>query len=802
MRIAFLTPWSVASTASWSGVIAPMYAALGERAEVIPVETNGIGDAFIDRALCRLLDGQWGRYLTGHALPTAARHARVVRERLRHIRPDVVLAVAASQDVALLCYPAPVVHVSDTTFTAIREYYPIFSNLNPLSAVQARVQADLSSRRASWTVAATAWARDALIRDDGIEPETITVAPFGPATAPSVWPRPDHGHDCLRLLMVASDWERKGGPDVLAAASAARQRGVAVELTVVGSVPDDLPGWVRRPGRLDRQQMAAEYERCDVVIELARSSAAGVVLTDAAAFGLPVVARRTGGVETIVTDRVTGYLVTPEASATDVAEVLAILADPAHRAALGRAARAAHESSLNWGAWADAALESCRSAQGAPPPASSPWPQWQRNTPGRRLLMVSLSLPTHRPQHAGGRYVSVLAEELQASHDLVTVVPDGPANRTVAEDDPLGRYALLGPARQSHGRERWGYRIAHRLQMIAQRFDPAGPNIPLLYDLAQVPELRELVETADLIDLQWPDYAKAAAWFRRINPRARIVSTYHDVLEQRFGRMARGARGIERMKLTLQTWWQRSSERRGANASDQVVTFSAKDADLLARAGVRAPIRVVDPPLGFGDPPTWTPPTTPVATFVGPLTRPENDAAVRWLVTDIWPRVRSEVPTARLTVVGAGASAELQRMVGLVSGVELAGFVDDLDGVYAGSSVVVVPLHHGAGVKFKVVEALLAGVPIVTTTVGAEGIGGPELFVALTDDAATFAAGVVQALNAPDREAAAAAQAVAADRYGYQKFASAVAAVYGKPSAARLHSKEQSTRKDQSEWGS
>ena len=106
-------------------------------------------------------------------------------------------------------------------------------------------------------------------------------------------------------------------------------------------------------------------------------------------------------------------------------------------------------------------------------------------------------------------------------------------------------------------------------------------------------------------------------------------------------------------------------------------------------------------------------------------TRPRS-----WTIDHVWPLVHAARPDAVLRFIGGGASDELRdRVAGLPdgSGVVLAGFVDDLDAEYAAAAVALVPVLQGAGVKFKTVEALCHGVPVVTTTVGAEGIEGDDL---------------------------------------------------------------------------
>jgi GT2 family glycosyltransferase len=129
--------------------------------------------------------------------------------------------------------------------------------------------------------------------------------------------------------------------------------------------------------------------------------------------------------------------------------------------------------------------------------------------------------------------------------------------------------------------------------------------------------------------------------------------------------------------------------------------------------------------------------------FVGGFGHHPNADAVGWFLDQILPLVRAEAPDLVFHVVGGGYPASLRSTAG--SRVVFHGQVSDLAPLYASARMVVAPLRFGAGMKGKVVESMLQGVPCVTTTVGAEGFGaepGRELMVA--DDAAAFARAVLR----------------------------------------------------------
>lgn len=139
--------------------------------------------------------------------------------------------------------------------------------------------------------------------------------------------------------------------------------------------------------------------------------------------------------------------------------------------------------------------------------------------------------------------------------------------------------------------------------------------------------------------------------------------------------------------------------------------------------------------------------------FVGGFAHPPNADGVLWFAREVFPRIREALPETKFYVVGSRVTEEIQALEGQIPGVVIKGFVseEELTALYQSCRMVVVPLRYGAGVKGKVVEAIYNGAPIVTTSVGAEGIPEVEKVLSIADGPQEFAAKVIQLYADPGK---------------------------------------------------
>lgn len=168
--------------------------------------------------------------------------------------------------------------------------------------------------------------------------------------------------------------------------------------------------------------------------------------------------------------------------------------------------------------------------------------------------------------------------------------------------------------------------------------------------------------------------------------------------------------------------------------------------------------------------------------FFGTLNYGPNRDGIRWFCRDIWPMICSARPDVRLEIVGIDPPPDVMALSEL-PGVEVTGFVPDIRSKLWAATLSIAPLRWGGGTRLKILEALAAGCPTVSTSAGAEGLDledGKEILIADTAD--EFARAVIDLLQHPDKRAklSAAGQLSAAAKYDWGVIAQQLEKAYAR----------------------
>ena len=217
---------------------------------------------------------------------------------------------------------------------------------------------------------------------------------------------------------------------------------------------------------------------------------------------------------------------------------------------------------------------------------------------------------------------------------------------------------------------------------------------------------------------------------RQAAPRAKVL---YDTVDLHFVREERRAgvdlnEGTARLSAAM-----KEVEFALVRASEGAIAVTEPESDILTSEVPDRPVYVV--PLVYCERPLG--PTfhhREDLLFVGGFRHPPNVDAVRFLADEVMPRVRRSLPRVRLLIAGGDVSPELERLAS--ESISFLGWVPDLAPLYRRVRLVLAPLRYGAGMKGKIIESLSFGVPVLTTSVGAEGIGLEHGVHALVADGA------------------------------------------------------------------
>jgi glycosyltransferase involved in cell wall biosynthesis len=261
----------------------------------------------------------------------------------------------------------------------------------------------------------------------------------------------------------------------------------------------------------------------------------------------------------------------------------------------------------------------------------------------------------------------------------------------------------------------------HIRQLIQQADDQGRP-----YDAVHVEHLRG-----------------AAAADLRSGLNARVVYDAVDCLAE-LAHLAQHHSPCRSVRIVARSeeWRTRRAEDHLLRFADVITVAAERDRQAMLRDGVHEHVLVipngVERACAIG-----SLPDAPQAVFTGKLSYHANQAAVRWLLDHVWPRVQRGIPSAGLTIAGADPPNWLRERAQQL-GVELVANPDAIDPIIRSARVAIAPVIYSVGIQNKILEAMAAGRPVVTTSSGASGFQpGVLQALALADTSCAFAAEII-----------------------------------------------------------
>jgi glycosyltransferase involved in cell wall biosynthesis len=210
---------------------------------------------------------------------------------------------------------------------------------------------------------------------------------------------------------------------------------------------------------------------------------------------------------------------------------------------------------------------------------------------------------------------------------------------------------------------------------------------------------------------------------------------------------------VRRAYFKLQAERMYHYERRVSQASGHIVAVSRKDADEMRR--LFDVTRVSEIPTGVNIeyflPPEPRPPFAADLVFVGSMDWLPNVDGIVNFVREVLPLIRRKRPETTLAVVGRTPPPKLLQLAVADSKIQVTGTVPDIRPYLWGSAVSIVPLRIGGGTRLKIYEAMAAKIPVVSTTIGAEGLTvNPPHDIRIADAPQEFADQCLELLACPE----------------------------------------------------
>jgi len=338
----------------------------------------------------------------------------------------------------------------------------------------------------------------------------------------------------------------------------------------------------------------------------------------------------------------------------------------------------------------------------------------------KKILWISYCVPYDGVAHAGGKvhnfYIKELAREnydislLTFSHydelKKIDLIEYGINNKIIVHHNTLGSKLFWGMLSNLRG-----------INMFSGYAELVTPFVE--YHLRKaIKHLDTWNEKPDVIILQWTQIVLFIDLIKKIFPNIPVICIEEDVSFLSYERKIKNSKNIA-IKIIKNGQYNRlkGKELHALSMTDYIITSNKKDKAILEQCNIRKSIW------------TWTPYFKKYTDFLntgesknvifyGAMNREENYKSVIWFIEKVWGYIDDN--DAKLYIIGNNPNKKLYEYA--CDDVIITGFVDDVSRFFMNACCMVAPLLLGAGIKIKILEAMSAGIPVLTNDIGIEGV--------------------------------------------------------------------------------
>ncbi len=357
-----------------------------------------------------------------------------------------------------------------------------------------------------------------------------------------------------------------------------------------------------------------------------------------------------------------------------------------------------------------------------------------QNNKKKSIMVISFCVPYDNVGHAGGKthnfYLKKMNEVSGFKVNLISFGVEADREKLDLKQYGIGsRVFFIGGNKLEKIKRGIG-----NLTTKYNPFDKRGNMLPKYYENCVISELKRIKSEGhipDIFVLEWTQMVFLAGRIKSLFPKAKIVASEHDVSYLGFLRKYEYAESDSERKKFFRFYKNIKREELDAlKYCDIVCPHNKKDEKLLMEDGI--PSGKIHPIVPYFD--DYSGIIRRLVQnrimFYGAMARPENYLSAMWFIEHVMPALKKD--GVEFVIVGSNPPELLKLAAEKYNGnaenskITVTGFVPEVDDYFATSMFLVAPLVLGAGIKVKIIEAMSAGMPVLTNDIGIEGIDAED----------------------------------------------------------------------------